>query len=235
MSSITITLTGDSSSLNANFCPEIELDERYAYSCCLLGFFSYNSIHNVNESNNKLYYKTDANDDFDFVSIPIGAYEIDEVVQVLNTELTKKKVSVKISADSNTMKSTCTVDRGTNIDFTKFDCIGALLGFNKRKLAVGSHKSDKLIDILHVNNLRIDCDLITGSFQNGTSTHTIYEFVPTADPGYKINEQPKHLIYLPVVRQRINTINVSILDQNGEFVNFRGETITCRIHIKRDV
>lgn len=121
------------------------------------------------------------------------------------------------------------------IDFTPKDCIASVLGFENRVLSKGLHKSDRIVNITNVNNIRIDCDLTTGSFHNGKSTHTIYEFSPNVDAGYKINEQPRHLVYLPVIRRRINTINITIVDQNGDLVDFRGEQITCRIHIKREL
>lgn len=233
MSSITVTFTGNSSSLNAYFCPEIDLDDRYDYSCCLLDFHAYNSIPNVNIQNNKFYFSKNGGKTFEYVTLPIGAFEIDSIIHMLNAALKKENVGIRLNSSKYTMK--CIIESDVFIDFRKTDCIGSLMGFNERLLPPGEFESDKLINIQNINNLRIDCDLITGSYHNGSGTHTIYEFDPMVDPGYKINEQPKHLIYLPLVRRRISTLNISILDQDGKFVDFRGENITCRIHIKRDV
>lgn len=270
--SITLTLSGETSSLNSYFYPEIELDEKSEYSCCLLDFYSYNSIPNINEKNNKFYYVVEKKIknsssklntenlarevikeyeevgvidgsiggnqemlqavDVKCIVVPVGAYEIEEVITFLNKEFEKQKVKIIITADKNTMK--CSINSEFYVDFNKNDCIGSVLGFSKRLLHKGVNKSDKLVDIQHINNLRIDCDLVSGSFHNGKSTHTIYEFNPSVDPGYKITEHPKHLIYLPINRRRISTVNVSVVDQDGELVNFRGEQITCRLHIKRD-
>lgn len=91
------------------------------------------------------------------------------------------------------------------------------------------------MNIQSVGNIRIDCDLITGSFHNGKSTHTIHEFAPTVEAGCKISEQPSSLIYLPVIKRRINEVNITVVDQMGNLIDFRGEEITCRIHIKREV
>lgn len=230
--SMTITVSGASSSLNANFYPEIELDKNHEYSCCLLDLHTYNSIPNVHEKNNKFYYSMDNDRTFQFIALPIGSFEVDEILYFLNEQFEKKQIPIEMTTNAKTMK--CTIKTATPIDFTKSDSIGSVLGFSKRLLGVGDFTSDKIVNIHHITNLRIDCDLTTGSYHNGKPTHTIYEFNPSADPGYKINEQPKHLIYLPIVRRRISTINISIVDQNGELVDFRGETITCRIHIKRD-
>lgn len=250
MASTTITLTGNNSSLNACFYPEIELSDKYNYSCCLLGFYSFNSIPNVNETNNSLLYTTKIGQSFDEIILPTGSYEIDAILEFLETEFKNRDVNISIGYDKNTMRSIIYFpeDFSGFVDFSQKNSIGSILGFttnqpygpnegfieHKRLGPCSHHFSKKVIHIQAMNNLRIDCDLITGSYHNGTSTHTLYEFDVGVDPGYKIIEQPKHLIYLPVVRRRISTINLSILDQDGELVDFRGENITCRIHIKKD-
>lgn len=232
MSSITLALTGDQSRLHTTFYPEIELDERFSYSCSLLDFYTYNSIPNINESNNKLYFSRDKNT-FVKMSVPVGSYEINQIVAILEEALLEKKIKFSVIVNKNTMK--CKIHCDAIIDFSRKDSIGSVFGFNERILDANViHRSDRLVNIQPVNNIRIDCDLTTGSFHNGKSTHTIYEFSPSVDPGYKINIQPKHLIYLPVTKRRISELNISIVDQNGELVDFRGETITCRVHIKKD-
>lgn len=84
MSSITVTLTGKSSNLSANFYPEIVLDDRFDYSCSLLDFYTYNYIPNVNDQNNKLVYTLNSNTDTSEMKIPIGSYEIHEIIQYIN-------------------------------------------------------------------------------------------------------------------------------------------------------
>lgn len=233
MSSITLALTGNSSLLHATFYPEIELDEKFNYSCSLLDFYTYNSIPNIHEDNNKFHYSTSKDNLIEVITIPVGSYEIDKIGVYLEKELHKRKITFHLNANTNTMK--CKIECDAVIDFTQSKSIGSVLGFSKRKLIANHlHTSDKVVNIQTVNSIRINCDLTTGSFHNGASTHTIYEFSPTVDPGYKINEQPRHLIYLPVIRKRISEINVTIVDQDGRLVDFRGEKITCRIHIKRD-
>lgn len=251
MASTTITLNGNTSSLNAYFYPEIELCDKYDYSCCLLGFYSFNSIPNVNKTNNSLVYTKELVDPtFDEIILPTGSYEIDAILEFLETEFKSRDVKISIGYDKNTMRSIIYFADDFNgmVKFSHENSIGSILGFttdqpygpnegtieHKRLGSCSHHFSKKVIHIQAMNNLRIDCDLITGSYHNGTSTHTLYEFDVGVDPGYKIIEQPKHLIYLPVVRRRINTINLSILDQDGKLVDFRGENITCRIHIKKD-
>lgn len=233
MSSITLTLTGNSSLLRTCFHPEIELNKEHTYSCSLLDFYTYNSIPNIHENNNKFHYTISENSEIQFITIPVGSYEINTIAEYLENELRERKHMFRLYPNTNTMK--CRLESDVHIDFTQPNSVGSVLGFSKRKLASNQyHTSDKVVNIQTVNSIRIDCDLTAGSFHNGKSTHTIYEFSPGVDPGYKIREQPKHLIYLPVIRYRISELNISIVDQDGNLVDFRGEKITCRIHIKRD-
>lgn len=234
MSSITLALTGETSSLNAYFHPEIELDERFNYVCGLLDFYTYNSVANVHEKNNIFRYTYKQIDSF--LEIPVGSYEIDEIATIINNHFNTSEIPFIIKGNKNTMKCEIKSSRELIINFDEPNSIGSLLGFNKNILMNETHyKSDRQINVTHINTIRINCDLITGSYHNGESTHTIYEFNPDANPGEIISEKPRNIIYLPVVRCRINTLNISVTDQLGNPIDFRGETITCRLHLKRDI
>ena len=67
---------------------------------------------------------------------------------------------------------------------------------------------------------------------NGEKVHTIHEFFPAVPPGFKIIEIPSQVIYLPIAVKSINNIQIRILDQDSNLVNFRREIITIRLHIK---
>lgn len=300
MSTITLSLTGNTSSLTANYFPPIELSENDEYVCGLIDFQTYNSIPNVYESNNSFHYnitksilipkgrytkgdllnqitkyKVDNNDylqnidnilgeiinraNFTLketvepvhvfrrdtkvyfnikektITIPVGLYEIEDIYTYLSKVLTENEMgasSLSISVNKNTLL--CRIKCSHRIDFSRDNSVGSLLGFNKRVLEENvEHVSDKPVNIFHVNTIRIECNLTTGAYLNNTLVHTIHEFFPTVEPGYKIVEVPKNVIYLPVTVKTIHTLNINILDQDDNLIDFRGETITVRIHIKK--
>ena len=75
MKSITITLTGNSSTLTSYFHPEIELDG--SYSCCLLDFSASDYLI-VTKDNNTLHYQVVVKmwpDQYGIIEIPIGVYK----------------------------------------------------------------------------------------------------------------------------------------------------------------
>ena len=107
------------------------------------------------------------------------------------------------------------------------------MGFEPQILEANKvHKSNLPVSIIKVNCLRIECNITTGAYINDQKVHTIHEFFPVVPPGYKIVEVPSHVIYLPVAVKTINQIQLRIVDQDGNLVSFRGETITIRLHIK---
>lgn len=225
--SITLTLNGNSSILNANYFPPIALEEDY--ECSLIDFHTYNSIPNVDEDNN-LFHIGD-----NIIEIPIGSYELEDIADYLESEyehLTNGAKSIKIEANNNTMRVEITTSHDS-IYFNKKRTIGKLMGFNKKTLNGGSNYLSELpVNILKVNTIRIDCNIAVGSYINGERAHTIHEFGINVSPGYKMDEIPRNLIYLPLNTKEISSIAVTIVDQNSELINFRGENITLRLHLR---
>ena len=151
--------------------------------------------------------------------------------QYLKEVLAKHDISLSLKANNATLK--CEIICSHEIDFQREDSINQLLGFQNKKLEANKHHvSDQSIKILKVNSLRIDCNIIDGSYVNGQKVYAIHEFFPAVAPGYKIIEIPKEIIYLPIRSNVIDNIQIRIVDQDGDLVDFRGETITVRLHLK---
>lgn len=290
LSSITLTLTGNSSNLTAQYFPPIELDSHSNYVCGLIDFQTYNSIPNINETNNRIYYSEvcqfylkpgkynlheiqrnaslqnpqrsssyfekfkehfnrsllKADDGlytitvrttfgfhgFDFVTIPTGSYEFDEIAAAFQEKFASIGISLKISSNKNTLKSELTSDR--SIDLSKAHSVGATLGFKSQVLEPNvTHTSDSVIKITSVNTIRIDCNIANGAYLNNMPTHTIHSFYPSVQTGYKIVEVPRNIIYFPVFAGNISQLDVKVTNQENNLIDFRGEVITLRIHIKR--
>ena len=86
--------------------------------------------------------------------------------------------------------------------------------------------------VVYNNSDEMENHVTTGAYNNNRKVHTIHEFFPTAPPGYKIIEVPSYVIHLPIAVKTIHHIQLQIVDQDRDLVNFRGETITIRLHIK---
>lgn len=239
----TFTLVGRSSTLELDVTPEIPLDKKY--SLALVGLYTYNSIPNIEEGvNNKLYYwkGKGKNRQRHVLEIDEGAYEITDIERFLQKFLKQRsgissketeEEFISLKPNNNTLK--CEIKSKFDIDFTPEDSVGPLLGFSNRVLKANIvHSSDKPVDIVRVNLIRVECNLVFGSFLNSKQTHILYEFKPTVDPGYAITVTPSHLIFLDVQENlgSIRHINIRLTDQNSQLINFRGEEIIVRLELR---
>ncbi|XP_055856072.1 uncharacterized protein LOC129919242 [Episyrphus balteatus] len=112
---------------------------------------------------------------------------------------------IKLKANNNTLK--CEVISSEDIDFSKPNSIGAILGFSKKILEANVyHESDLYVDINRVNAVRIECNIIEGTYINSQTAHILHEFAVKVSPGYKIVEAPRNVIYLPVNVKRITSL-----------------------------
>lgn len=230
--SCTFTLSGKSSNLTAQFSPPIDLEDGVEYSLALINFEAYNSIPNIDATNNRLYYDVDDK----LITIPEGSYEIEDINNYIKGYFILSHGNdgyISILSNKNTLK--VEIKSNKIINFEKAGSIGGLLGFTSRRLkALKRHISDFPARIQKVNAICVECNLVTGSFMNDRSVHIIHEFFPSVPPGYKIIECPANAIYLPINKRRIDSLSLKIVDQDGDLVNFRGETITVRLHLKKD-
>jgi hypothetical protein len=227
--SITFTLQGNSNSLQTNFYPPIDISNK-DYEIALVGLYTYHTIPNIEEGANKFHY-----DNGKVITIPTGAYEINDIEKYLqrilrNTHGREKEI-LSLRANNNTIKSElhCEYD----VDFSQSESIGKILGFSQQILKANEwHFSDVPVAIIKVTSIRVECNIVKGSYYDSDESHTLYEFSPQVEPGYAINIEPRNHIYLGVNTSAISNITLKLVDQDGRPVNFRGEKIVIRLELR---
>ena len=218
------TLASTKSEFSENYYPPIVLQSDKQYGLGLIGFSSYNSIPNIDESNNVFVIESKT------IHIPKGSYELDAIAEYIREQLDEGAVSV-FKANNNTLK--VEIKSKYNIDFSVPNSIGSLLGFSSRILESGKlHQSDLPVDIIKVTSVRVECNLVSSAYYGDKLQHTLFEFTPNVDPGYAIIIEPQNIIYLPIHTSIIDNISIRLLDQEGRVVNFQGEKIIIRFELK---
>lgn len=230
MTSITLTLVGKSSVLTGTYSPPIELDPQEKYALGLIGFYSFHSVFNIDDTNNKFYLigvKVP-------ITIPKGSYELKDLEEAVCSQLPDKK-SVSIKANKLTQR--CEIKSNTfDIDFTQTDTFRDLLGFDQPITLSANqlHTSTNRINISKVRTVRISCNITAGAYLNNKPNHSIHEFSIEVEPGYAISEVPHNIIYLPITVSSLNTVIVRITDQHERLINFQGEEIVVRLEFKKN-
>lgn len=235
--STTVTFTGKSSVLTSNFINELELDERFDYSCGLLDFTAYQSIPNIHSGNNNVYFTQKIDEDmekFYTFKIPVGTYEYKELADYITDKFESYGITFSLTVSKQTLKTT--IKCSVKLVFIEKDSFHRIFGFADRESITADTpiESEHIVKITTLNTIIIECDIVSGSYRNGEKSHSLYEFAPKVAVGYKIIEEPRNIVYLPIRTKRIRSIQLRIVDQNRNLVDFRGEEITCRIHIKRE-
>ena len=157
--SLTLTLSGKSTVLAANYFSAIDLSDG-DYELGLAIFKTYHTIPNVNESNNKFYF---AKDDAE-ITIPEGSYEVRDINEFLKRAILRKRPHrdaletvdvvrgdnnnndadddndeggeysnhITLRAKYNTMR--CEIRYAYKINFDKPNSIGSLLRLSSKRI-----------------------------------------------------------------------------------------------------
>lgn len=173
------------------------------------------------------------------VDIPTGSYEIDDIARYVNHELDYDAIAVKL--DRNALK---TMIKAKVYDVMVSADIADILGFGTGRpvteddpplwVPARTKKFSPFVPrISKVNILRILCNLAYGSYINDKPTHSLHEFHPNVGVGYKISEVPRNVIYFPINSSVLSSLTLNVVDQLNQLVDFRGEEITIRIHLRK--
>lgn len=238
------TLKSNNHVLSTDFTNPIQLDPNVEYGVALIGFHSYNSIPNIDVGANKFYcYDKIIAKEIE-IELPTGSYEIQDIEKYIRHQVITGYKFLKtgnydkyfsLRPNHNTLK--CEIwSECFDINMKPRDSIATLLGFSeKRELKAGQlYESDLPVSIIKVRTIQVNCNISTGAYYNHKPAHTIYEFAVGVDPGFAIDEIPRNIVYLPIINKReIPNITLTLLDQDSNPINFRGETVIVRLELKK--
>lgn len=241
--SVTLSLTGNKTSLCSNYFPPIEVYEDSEIA--LLCLQTYNLFPNINETNNRIRIQLKPNDLFHpflEVELETGRYEIEDIeykiIEKIHDYVRKFNITVpnfKFEMKADPISFRCYLNYSCEVDFNVDNSLASVLGFQKRKYSANGHGywSESTIDINHINSIKVLCSIAEGSYNNNTPSHSVYEFFPIGSSGTKIVQTPPNLIYYPLNTTTINSINIELVDQEQKQIQNFKEKLTVVLHIKR--
>lgn len=229
--SLLLTLQGQGNKLEATYAEPIRLDPRYTYEIALRGFYGCNSIKNIYDGHDKIHFVDNNNQEF-VVDITHGTYEIDELAKQIAHSIGKDS-GFRLTANNNTLK--CEIKSLYKIDFTKPGSIGRMLGFEPVKLnADVTHKSTLDVQIIRHTNVYVECNIIRGSYRENLPAHILYGFNITVEPGFRQDSVPSSPIYLELNVDTIYSIELRLVNQKGELIDFGEEQVSVQLEIRKN-
>ena len=149
----------------------------------------------------------------------------------------KKKPYISISVNISTYKTIIEItNENYKIDFTRSNTFRNNLGFDSIILnGKGRYVSNYRIQITHIKQINLHCDLITGGFNNeGKETDVIISY-PTGEfpPGQIVTIRPTAPLFLPVKKDVIDEIKLKLMDNNMNELKFLNEEVSFSIFIEQ--
>ena len=238
-SSFQIVVSDNKTRFKTKFNPPLQLDKNKTYEIALVNLETYYSFPNITAQNSVFRYSPDAGGNWFDINISVGSYDIEDLNDAIQQGMRKNghydKVNndyyITLSANPNTLRSILNIQPGYQVMFKHNNSLNSILGFES-SVYTGYAESEHVVNILSINSILVNIDIISGSYVNGTAQPTIFSFFPDVSPGYKIIENPRNLVYLPVTLDTIHHLETWLTDQDGKLLNLRGESVTVRFHLK---
>jgi len=126
-----------------------------------------------------------------------GGYNLIDIAETIKIAMKRNghnDESVKIMANTNTLKNVFEIQGDFQFDFRARNSISSVLGFRNQVYEEGIHESDSVFNILSINSILVNVDVVDGSYVNGKTQNTIYSYFSNVSPGYKIIENTRKLV-----------------------------------------
>ena len=129
------------------FKPLIQLDKKKDYEKALIKLETYYSFPNTDKFNNCFSYSPGSNTPWFDITIPEGSYHVEDINAFIHRQMRKNghydkandTYNIKISANTNTLKSEMFLKNNYEVDFRKDKSINSLLGYHSNLYTSGFH------------------------------------------------------------------------------------------------
>lgn len=203
------------------------------------------SLYNISSSynNNKLRYNNGVTNKT--ITIVDGLYSIDDLQTYLESQFiangdytagTPNVFYINFAPNYNTFRCRLTISGGYSVDFSNPSTYGylhTLLGFNPA-VYNDTTEGQKPVNITSSNDsIQLHCDIITGSFVNGSKSDVLYQFQFTVAPSSLQEIKPNKILYLPIKYTSgfLDRIRLYFTNQSGTPIDFNGERVSVLLSL----
>ena len=204
-------------------------------------FNTYNSIFNVTSENNKIIYFDGLMYWTEF-TLPPGAYEIEQINDEIARHFAAESFNyiaidsapIKLEANTATLHSIIRLNDGYKVDFTQPNTLRDLLGFESVILSDIYNYSKNKVNIIDIHRHHLCSDCTIGSLRNGYPSNILFTIVLNEPPGAKVVREPNLILYKHIYKQKLDSIEFWMEDDEGNQIDNHVETISFTLHMKKN-
>ena len=230
----TLATSGSSSDYTIHFDKPIEL-KGDKWEVGLISAEVPNTFYNISAAlgNNKLYYDDGT---LQTLTIPDGIYEVDTLNTFIQGGDGVNSTDISFDADVTRLRVKLTLANGFKVYFTQPDTFRTILGFDSVDYTTdGVYYAANKPDVTNGNDhFYIVCDLVNSTYSRlgGKARNILYGFTFTVGAGSAQVIVPSEHVHLKCARSFFNTINVKIVNQDGNVVDLNGERVIVNLKLK---
>lgn len=240
--SITVRISGDSSSLTETFSPIINVNGNSEIALLMLKtsntVFAENSRKiAINESNNCIEIIKLNKESFKYKIDP-GYYSINKINNIICKKINDDKATIYFSLTDTDNHTKCRINCDEPVNFDIENSLANALGFEEKTYNYFFkkdvyHQSENIIYAPNYDSsIKVTCNIAKGTFNNGQQSCSIYEFFHQQSEGTQIVESPINLIYYKLKTAVIKKIRINLVDDENNIINNFKEQITVILHIR---
>ena len=171
------------------------------------------------------------------VTIPDGMYDyttIQALIRRVDPSKENSKFIFQLYFHTTTYRAVILLQDGYELDLSEGE-FAALLGYDKKTIDGANNRGDRVPNITRgVDWIYVHCDLISRAVDN-IGGDVMFSF-STAEltVSYPFSKEPRRLLWHPVNKNRINSINIKITDGRNNIIDLNDQDVALSIIIEEE-
>ena len=185
----------------------------------------------------QVYYNKDS------ITIYPGSYNAQDIIDDIfrQASITPSATTMQFTPELKTNTIIMTLGTGYKVDFSVQHNLHKIFGFNEEIYSGASTtRSPNRPQIIDFHMILIKTNLISGGYVSSIDSHVLKQnniifSLPTftVPTGSKLIERPQTLTWHPVIQKNFERIQIEIINEHGELIDFGQEEVSIVIAIKQ--
>ena len=238
----TFILSSTDSKFTKTVSPPINLETDRSYKAAVQSFSVYNAIRNVRKGINDTFrYSSDNGASYKNITIYPGSYNAQEIIDDIYKQAGITSTNtIEFIPDVKTNTIIMTLGTNYKVDFSVTHNLHKIFGFNEQLYSTGTTRSPNRPQIIDFHTILVKTNLISGGYVSSIDSDVLKQnniifSLPTfsVPTGSKLIERPQTLTWHPVIQKNIERVQIEVINEHGDPIDFGSEEISLVIVIRQ--